>query len=124
MEQTPVPTRLAASLLAAGQDSRRQQTRNALRCPVSIAIAGGHARMGTTVDLSQDGLSLSTDRPIAPGSRCTLCLHPGDPARSLWLEVKSVYSSYSAPGDFRIGVVFTVPDAQAQGRLRALAAQG
>lgn len=121
MHQPPAPTRLASSLLAAGQASRRQQPRNALRVPVTIAIAGGNERSGTTVDLSRDGLSLTTDRPIAPGSRCTLRLHPGNALDSLRFEVKSVYSSYAAPGDFRIGVVFTDPELEAHAQLRALA---
>lgn len=94
-----------------------------LRCPVTIAIAGGSERRGTTVDFSRDGLSISTDRPISPGSRCTLSLQPDGTKRSLRFEVKSVYSSYSAPGDFRIGVVFTEADFAAQDQLRALVTQ-
>lgn len=123
MPQQPSPTRPAVSVLAAGLHSRRQQPRNALRCPVTIAIAGGSERSGTTVDLSRDGLSISTDRPISPGSRCTLNLQPDGALRSLRLEVKSVYSSYTAPGDFRIGVVFTDPDVATQNQLRALVSQ-
>lgn len=121
MHQPPASTRLASSILAAGHASRRQQPRNALSVPVTIAIAGGNERSGTTVDLSHDGLSLTTDRPIAPGSRCTLCLYPANARDSLRFEVKSVYSSYAAPGDFRIGMVFTDPGLDAQAQLRALA---
>lgn len=80
--------------------------------------------MGTTVDLSRDGLSISTDRPISPGSRCTLSLQPDGAPSRLRFEVKSVYSSYAAPGDFRIGVVFTDTDVSAQDQLRALVDQG
>lgn len=124
MPQQPLNTRPNVSILATGQHSRRQQPRNALRCPVTIAIAGGSERLGTTVDLSRDGLSLSTDRPITPGSRCMLSLQPNGSPRSLRFEVKSVYSSYTAPGDFRIGVVFTDPEIDAQDQLRALVEQG
>lgn len=124
MHQPPVPPPFVPSLTSGAQRSRRQQPRNALRCPVVIEIAGGNERTGTTVDLSRDGLSLSTDRPISPGSRCTLRLQPEGAARSLRFEVKSVYSSYAAPGDFRIGVVFTEQDVEAHDQLRALVAQG
>ena len=105
--------------------SRRLQPRNVLQCPILIALAGGGERHGVTVDLSRDGLSLSTDRPIPPGQRCVLWLHAPSAAgtEALQLQAKSVYSSYAAPGDFRIGMVFVGDDVEAGGRLRALAAQ-
>ncbi len=106
----------------AGQPSRRLQPRNALRWVVTIRIAGGSERQGVTVDLSAEGLSLSTDRPITPGSRCTLLLQPAADEEVLVLEVKSVYSSYTAPGDFRIGMAFLPQDAEGRDRLRAMAA--
>jgi hypothetical protein len=105
----------------AGQPSRRLQPRNALRWPVTIQIAGGSERQGVTVDLSAEGLSLSTDRPITPGSRCTLLLWPTPDEDALRLEVKAVYSSYTAPGDFRIGMAFLPQDAEGRDRLRAVA---
>lgn len=89
---------------------------------MSIQILGGPERQGTTLDLSIEGLSLSTDRPIGPGSRCVLTLRPTPEQPPLALEVKAVYSSYCAPGDFRIGVVFLPQAAEARERLRALAA--
>lgn len=106
----------------AGQASRRQQPRDALRWPVVIQILGGTERRGVTLDLGAEGLSLSTDRPIPPGSRCTLHLRPSADASWLQLEVKAVYSSYSGPGDFRIGMVFLPQDTQGRDRLRALVA--
>lgn len=106
----------------AGQPSRRLQPRNALRWPVTIVIAGGTERQGVTMDLSAEGLSLSTDRPITPGSRCTLLLRPSPQDGWLTLEVKAVYSSYTAPGDFRIGMAFLPQDAEGRDRLRAVAA--
>lgn len=124
MPQSPIPARSPAPILATGQASRRQQPRNSLRVPVSIAIAGGPERSGTTVDLSRDGLSLTTDRPITPGSRCTLRLASDGVVDSLRVEVKSVYSSYAAPGDFRIGMVFTDPAHEAHAQLRALLGHG
>ncbi|WP_326542173.1 PilZ domain-containing protein [Pseudorhodoferax sp.] len=106
----------------AGQPSRRLQPRNALHWPVVIQIYGGNERRGMTMDLSAEGLSLSTDRPIAPGSRCTLLLRPTPDDGWFKLEVKAVYSSYTAPGDFRIGMVFLPQDAEGRDRLRAIAA--
>lgn len=102
--------------------SRRLQPRNRLHWPVAIQVVGGTERQGMTVDLSQEGLSLSTDRPISPGSRCSLQLQlPGEP-EPLLVHVKAVYSSYRAPGDFRIGMVFLPEEGRSTARLRALAA--
>ncbi len=100
--------------------SRRQHPRNLLHCPVSIALVGGGERQGVTVDLSRDGLSLSTQRPITPGLRCVLSLYPPGPGyrEPVLLQAKSVYSSYAAPGDFRIGMVFVGEDAQGVGGQR------
>lgn len=120
-----MPEQRTSSILSgpfAGQPSRRLQPRNALHWPVTIQIHGGNERRGVTMDLSTDGLSLSTDRPISPGSRCTLLLRPSPDDGWLQLEVKAVYSSYTAPGDFRIGMVFVPQDAAGRDRLRAVAA--
>ena len=69
-----------------------------------------------TIDVSLEGLSLSTESPIAPGSRCSVCfeLPCRNGARPLQVDAKSIYSSYSGPGDFRIGMVFVDLDATAK----------
>lgn len=121
-----MPEQRTSSILSgpfAGQPSRRLQPRNALRWPVMIQVHGGNERHGMTMDLSAEGLSLSTDRPIAPGSRCTLLLRPTPDEGWLQLQVKAVYSSYTAPGDFRIGMAFLPHDAVGRDRLRAVAAR-
>ncbi len=124
MNHSPVQPRFPLSAFGPdpGGTSRRQQPRNALRCPVKIAMPGGAERNGITVDLSHDGLSLSTDRPIPPGSRCMLRLQPpaAPDAGPLDVQVKAVYSSYTAPGDFRIGMVFIGLDPRTEDTLRAL----
>ncbi len=95
---------------------RRTRSRHALECPVQLTMADGGTRQAVTQDISRAGLSLITDRPIAPGNRCTLALqmpHPapqGAPGTPLTLAAKAVYSSYVAPRQFRIGLVFTQPD--------------
>ena len=104
--------------------SRRQHTRIAVRCPASIALANGGGRSGTTLDVSIEGLSLSTELPIAPGSRCTVRLELPcrSGARPLQVDAKSIYSSYSGPGDFRIGMVFVNLDAESESVIRDFAA--
>ena len=67
------------------------------------------------------GASRIATGPIAPGSRCTLLLRPTPDEEWLKLEVKAVYSSYTAPGDFRIGMAFLPQDAAGRDRLRAVA---
>lgn len=96
--------------------SRRRHDRLSLRCPVQIQLAAPPEREGTLQDMSPQGLSLFTARPIEPGSRCTLRLVlplPSGP-REVALAAKAVYSSYTGPGVFRIGMLFMAlsPDAQ------------
>ncbi|RZL01317.1 MAG: PilZ domain-containing protein [Rubrivivax sp.] len=94
---------------AGSGSSRRIHARLALRRTISLLMADGSARVGTTVDVSQLGLSLSTDKPIAPGSKCQVRFEwqSGGAPESIELGAKAVYSSYTSPRDFRIGVVFT-----------------
>ena len=101
---------------------RRTRSRHALECAVQLTMADGSTRQAITQDISRAGLSLITDRPIAPGKRCILTLQlphaaPGAPDQpdmptppALALAAKTVYSSYVAPRQFRIGLVFTQPD--------------
>ncbi|MGH6647020.1 PilZ domain-containing protein [Aquabacterium sp.] len=93
---------------AASGASRRIHARLAVRRTISLVMADGSTRVGTTVDVSQLGLSLSTDKPIAPGSRCQVRFEgqAGGPPESIELGAKAVYSSYTSPRNFRIGVVF------------------
>ena len=123
MQRSPSPDAPVPLPATPGSSSRRLQPRNALRCAVTIMLADGGQRRGTTVDLSNDGLSLSTDKPIAPGSRCVLVLQAIDAKQVLRIDAKAVYSSYAAPGDFRIGMVLAGYDPQQRERLRVLAGQ-
>ena len=93
---------------AAPVDSRRRHDRINLSCPVRVQIKAGLEREGRVQDLSLQGLSLITARPIEPGSRCLLQFElslPGG-ARQVALAAKAVYSSYTGPGAFRIGMLF------------------
>lgn len=98
-----------ASTGDAGSDaSRRIHARVAIRRPVSLVMADGSIRAGTSVDVSQLGLSLTTDKPIAPGSRCQVRFEwqAHGATEAIELGAKAVYSSYTSPRNFRIGVVF------------------
>lgn len=89
-------------------DSRRRHDRINLSCPVLVQIKGGLERDGLVQDLSLQGLSLITARPIEPGSRCLLqfALPLSAGVRQVALPAKAVYSSYTGPGAFRIGMLF------------------
>ncbi|MBC7702184.1 PilZ domain-containing protein [Aquabacterium sp.] len=94
---------------AAGKaSSRRIHARLAIRRPIGLVMADGSVRSATTVDVSQVGLSMTTDKPIAPGSKCQVRLewHSGGALQSVALAAKSVYSSYTSPKNFRIGLLF------------------
>ena len=64
-----------------------------------------HARMW---DVGLDGLCLLTKRPMSPGTRCTTsCELPinGVPT-PITVQVRVVYSSFSGPDGFKLGMVF------------------
>ncbi len=50
-----------------------------------------------------------------------LLLQATDATQALRIDAKAVYSSYMAPGDFRIGMVLAGYDPQQRERLRVLA---
>jgi len=68
--------------------------------------------MATTCDLSIDGLSFRTARPIAPGTRCDVSfeLTLGDHHLPVQAVVKTIYSSFAGADGFVIGAVFTQVD--------------
>lgn len=106
----------------ASMPGRRTRSRLTFESPVVLTMADGSTREATTHDISLAGLSVVTERPIAPGSRCTvvLALSQAGHDTDLTLAAKAVYSSYTAPRQFRIGLVFTQIDPQGQERLRVL----
>lgn len=106
----------------AASSSRRRHDRLSLRCPVLIQLASPPDREGIVQDMSPQGLSLFTARPIEPGSRCILRLVLPLPsgAREVMLPAKAVYSSYTGPGAFRIGMLFMSLPPEAQAAVREL----
>lgn len=102
--------------------SRRRHDRINLRCSVLVDIKAVPTREGQIQDLSLQGLSLITARPIEPGSRCTLRFElvlEGGP-RQMALPAKAVYSSYVGPGAFRIGMLFMALAPEDQAIVRGL----
>jgi hypothetical protein len=106
--------------------SRRTHARLAVRRPVSLTMSDGSVRSGTTVDVSQLGLSLTTDKPIAPGSKCQVRVEwvTGAAPKSVEIAAKAVYSSYSGPKCFRIGLIFTEKGADAMALVQHLLGGG
>jgi hypothetical protein len=89
--------------------NRRLSARTALRSPATVMLPGGQARDVRMWDLAHDGASLLSQRPIPQGSTLELRLElpvAGAPA-TIVASGRVVYSSYLAPGEFKIGVVFT-----------------
>jgi hypothetical protein len=91
---------------------RRVSPRKGLRCPLTVVLPDKTQRQGTTCDLSIDGLSFRTARPIPPGTRCDLNfeLTLGDHHLPVQAVIKTVYSSYAGAEGFKIGAVFTQVD--------------
>jgi hypothetical protein len=96
--------------------NRRTTARKALRCAVHLELPRGAARDTTMWDIGIQGLSVVTDHPIAPSTRCTatfeLPLAAG--ARALSLPAKSIYCSYTGPGRFKVGLAFSTLDAASE----------
>lgn len=106
----------------AAAPGRRTRSRQPFHCPVVLTMADGSTRQATAQDISRAGLSVLTERPVSPGSRCTLALGVSAQgvASALTVAAKSVYSSYLGPRQFRIGLVFTQLDSVTDATLRDL----
>lgn len=75
-------------------------------------VFGDETRQVQTEDVGQDGLCLRAARPIAPGSRCTVTFDlplDGGP-RTVTAALRTVYSSYAAAGEFKVGARFVALD--------------
>ncbi len=92
--------------------NRRLALRKAFREAATI-VYGGSSKAVRTWDVGADGMCLLSPRPIAPGMRCHVAfdLAIGDETPvHVDVSAKVVHSSYSAPGEFKIGAVFTELD--------------
>lgn len=94
----------------ASPPNRRSSRRQGLRTACSVILAGRTPMQLTTSDVGLDGLSLTSHRPVPPGTRCTLRfeLRAGVAVES---AAKVVYSSYRGAEGFKIGLMFVdLPD--------------
>ncbi len=92
--------------------NRRSFQRKAIRQMATIVL--GEQRIEVrTWDLSLDGMSLVTPRPMPPGRHCTVTFAlPQDGVdRIVTALLKIVYSSYTGPEAFKVGAVFANLDA-------------
>lgn len=110
----------AAPLPGATDDEPRspksRRMRIGLRGAAQVVLLPGNARRDVQMnDLSSDGLSVMASRPISPGTRCTVSFDVPSAGHASPVHVdapaKAVYSSYTGPDGFRIGMVFTGLDA-------------
>lgn len=108
------------------EPGRRVDNRISVRRTIVLTMADGSQRPGTTQDISLRGASLTTDKPIPPGSKCQLVVERAseDGPRTVAIAAKTVYSSYTAPRVFRIGLVFTEGEANATAVIHELMAAG
>lgn len=92
--------------------NRRSFQRKAIRQAATI-VQGEQAMAVRTWDLSVDGMSLVTPRPMPPGRQCTVTFaiprNGGD--LTVTTPLKIVYSSYTGPEAFKVGAVFFNLDA-------------
>ena len=88
--------------------NRRASARTVIRQPATLAC-GDTSLPVQTLDVGQGGLCFLAPRPVAPGSRCSVAFDVplgGEPV-PIGASLKVVYSSYLAPGQFKIGSLFT-----------------
>src|SRR5512142_2260427 len=104
--------------------NRRASPRKMIRGDATVVHAGT-SKPAQMWDLGRDGVCIVTQRPIAPGTRCTIAFEVllGAERIGVTVAAKVVYSSYSAAGEFKIGAVF-VDLAEGVGRVLARFAEG
>ena len=93
--------------------NRRLSARTACRSPASVTLPSGAVLDVQMWDLGSDGASMTSPRPITQGSVVELRFElpvVGGPARIV-AKARVVYSSYMAPANLRVGVMFTELDA-------------
>lgn len=96
--------------------NRRSVRRCAWRQPCSVVLPDGTRLEADTHDLGIDGIALVAERPIAPGTLCVLTfmlpVPRGDGFATVEAKVKTLYSSFQAAKQFRIGARFVeLPEA-------------
>lgn len=93
--------------------NRRNVRRCALRQPCTVVLPDGTRLETDTYDLGIDGIALVAERPIAPGTNCvvTFVVPRAGGLATVESKVKTLYSSFLAARQFRIGARFVdLPD--------------
>ena len=94
--------------------NRRSHSRTAIRQPATVTH-GETTVAVQTLDVGAGGMCLLARRPVAPGTRCSATFElplPDGPVE-VTVPLRIVYSSYLAPEQFKIGALFSEPDAGA-----------
>jgi hypothetical protein len=93
------------SVQAGGQD-RRAHPRKPLRTSAVLTLAGRQLP-ARTLDISKEGLAITTDVNMAPGTACSVgfSLVAGGTSRPLQLQARVVDTVLSAQGGFRTGLL-------------------
>lgn len=99
---------VAASSADDTASNRRAAARKALSTSAKVVLPAGERDVRLR-DLGSDGAALTTNRPIAPGTRLELKfeLWTNAGVRPLSVNARVVYSSYQQRDEFKVGVVFT-----------------
>ncbi len=89
--------------------NRRLSARTACRAPASVVLTSGTVLDVQMWDLGTDGASMTSPKPITQGSVVELRfdLPVASGPVGVAAKAKVVYSSYMAPANFRVGVMFT-----------------
>ncbi|HEX2542658.1 MAG TPA: PilZ domain-containing protein [Caldimonas sp.] len=100
--------------------NRRSFQRKAVRQPATVVHAD-QATQVRTWDISLDGMSLVTPRPMPPGRHCTVTFDiPTDAGdKTITAPLKIVYSSYTGPEAFKVGAVFGTLEADVADAINA-----
>ena len=105
--------------------NRRAFARTVIRQPATLLV-GNASVVVQTLDIGPGGLSLLAQRPIGPGTRCSIAfaLPFGDAAVGVTAGIKIVYSSYVAVEQFKLGAVFIELDPAATEALERFTGAG
>ena len=104
--------------------NRRASPRKVIRRRATV-IVGDVGTEVQTWDLGRDGMCLLAPRPIAPGTRCRIVFDiplGGGAVFAVSAAARTVYSSYSAAGEFKIGTLFLDLDEDVANTLGSFAA--
>jgi hypothetical protein len=106
--------------------NQRRGRRTPFRQACTAILPGDVQRPVVICDLGVEGLSFRSSAPIAPGSRCRLSfeLPQGTGNVTVQVQARTVYSSFVAIREFRIGAAFVDLDPSSAAVICAFMAEG